>query len=248
VVTSFRYQIVLSHDGRIGSRIVNKDFHQRLIAPEKSWYSQDKNQGVPIGSLTSQFGSNLYLNGLDQFILRDLKPRKYIRYMDDLILLDTDPEKLKSLIDPISAWLKTNRNQDLNHNKTNLVRLDQGTIYLGVFCKQTDSPQAPLIFLPTRKRKWNIIKSIHACENADWQNSILFHELAFPCKWRNNKLLSSLNSQLGLIKHTKSYSFRKKGITKLLNRITQNVNEPKQNSTHWTPLKAKKYFTSITWR
>jgi hypothetical protein len=56
-------EIVLSHDGRIGSRIINKDFHQRLIAPEKSWYSQVKNQGVLIGSLTSQFGSNLYLNG-----------------------------------------------------------------------------------------------------------------------------------------------------------------------------------------
>lgn len=83
---------------------------------------------------------------------------------------------------------------------------------------------------------------------ADWQSSILFHELAFPYKWKNKKLLSSLNSQLGLIKHTRSYSFRKKGITKLLNRITQNVSEPLQISSQWTPLKTKKDFSSVTWR
>ena len=42
--------------------------------------------GLPIGNLTSQFFANLYLSPLDHFILEHLKPKAYVRYMDDMVI------------------------------------------------------------------------------------------------------------------------------------------------------------------
>jgi retron-type reverse transcriptase len=43
-------------------------------------------KGVPIGNLTSQFFANLYLAGLDHYILEKFHPAAYCRYMDDIVL------------------------------------------------------------------------------------------------------------------------------------------------------------------
>ncbi len=42
--------------------------------------------GLPIGNLTSQIFSNIYLNEFDQFVLHSLKPLGYVRYGDDFVL------------------------------------------------------------------------------------------------------------------------------------------------------------------
>ena len=49
---------------------------------------------MPIGSLTSQAFSNLYLNELDRFVKHQLKARDYLRYVDDFVLLHEDPHQL----------------------------------------------------------------------------------------------------------------------------------------------------------
>ncbi len=50
-------------------------------------------RGLPIGNLTSQFWSNVYLNPLDQFIKRELRCCAYLRYVDDMALFsDSKPE------------------------------------------------------------------------------------------------------------------------------------------------------------
>jgi hypothetical protein len=49
---------------------------------------------LPIGNLTSQFWANVYLNGLDHFIKRQLKCRAYIRYVDDMLLFSDDKQEL----------------------------------------------------------------------------------------------------------------------------------------------------------
>ena len=45
------------------------------------------NKGLPIGNLTSQMFANVLLNPLDQFIKREMGVPKYVRYVDDLIML-----------------------------------------------------------------------------------------------------------------------------------------------------------------
>ena len=72
---------------------------------QKSLFGKDNQRGLPIGNLTSQFWANVYFNELDQFVKRTLKCRYYVRYVDDLILLDTSPESLRQWREAIAAFL-----------------------------------------------------------------------------------------------------------------------------------------------
>jgi retron-type reverse transcriptase len=53
--------------------------------------------GLPIGSLTSQHFANFYLGWLDRFIKEQLLVRRYVRYMDDMVLWHDDRQTLNSL-------------------------------------------------------------------------------------------------------------------------------------------------------
>ncbi len=59
--------------------------------------------GLPLGNVTSQFFVNLYLHELDVFIKHAFRKRFYLRYCDDFILLDRDPNNLIALIAPNSG-------------------------------------------------------------------------------------------------------------------------------------------------
>lgn len=64
-----------------------------------------RRRGMPIGNLTSQFLANLYLDPLDQHIKQALRVPAYLRYVDDLTLLDDDPGRLRALRDAIAERL-----------------------------------------------------------------------------------------------------------------------------------------------
>ena len=51
--------------------------------------------GMPIGNLSSQMFANLYLNEADQFAKHVLRVPFYVRYMDDIVIVDTDKQKLR---------------------------------------------------------------------------------------------------------------------------------------------------------
>lgn len=62
-------------------------------------------RGVPIGNLLSQLFALIYLNPLDHYIKRELKARRYVRYVDDFILFGLDRAEAEGLRDTIRAWL-----------------------------------------------------------------------------------------------------------------------------------------------
>jgi RNA-directed DNA polymerase len=51
--------------------------------------------GLPIGNLSSQFFANVYLNELDQFVKHTLKAGRYLRYVDDFVLVHRDRAQLE---------------------------------------------------------------------------------------------------------------------------------------------------------
>jgi retron-type reverse transcriptase len=53
--------------------------------------------GIPIGNLTSQFLANLYLDDLDLYVKEQLGVRAYLRYVDDMVVLDDDKMKLTDI-------------------------------------------------------------------------------------------------------------------------------------------------------
>jgi len=163
-----------------------------FVPPRKSLFNSGPHRGLPIGNYSSQFSANLYLNELDQFIKRGLKCRYYIRYVDDLVLLDENKEKLKYLKDKINLFLKGNLDLELNSNKTKLQPVDKGISFLGYFVK----PDYILIRQKVVKRLKNKLYQL---------NKILNSKFKIP----DSKILAMINSYYGHFKHAFSFNLRK---------------------------------------
>ena len=61
-------------------------------------------KGIPIGSLTSQLFANVYGNAADRFIHFDLKHKHWARYMDDIVILDDDKDRLMDSFLRLNDW------------------------------------------------------------------------------------------------------------------------------------------------
>lgn len=110
---------------------------KKLIKKEKSLLFGNKNTGLPIGNLTSQFFANIYLNELDHFVKEKLKFGRYIRYVDDFIILNENEEELKEAINKIEYFLKNKLCLSLCRDKTILQETKKGIDFLGYFIKPT---------------------------------------------------------------------------------------------------------------
>ncbi len=108
----------------------------RKIPPLKSLLNQPKHKGLPIGSLSSQFFSNLYMNELDQFIKHKLKVKYYLRYMDDFILLAENPKILQKWLKEIEYFIKTKLDIELQPKKTILQPTNKGINFLGYIIRK----------------------------------------------------------------------------------------------------------------
>lgn len=79
---------------------------------EMRWFPGDdltaalRPRGLPIGNLTSQFWANVYLDGFDHFVKRELRCPAYVRYVDDFILFADDPGVLREWRDRILARMQ----------------------------------------------------------------------------------------------------------------------------------------------
>jgi len=106
-----------------------------LIPKRKSLFWAGEMKGLPIGNHSSQFFANLYLNELDQFVKRILKNKYYFRYVDDIVLLANDKEKLKYQRDKINDFLNRKLDLKLNKKKTKIQSVNKGINFLGYFIK-----------------------------------------------------------------------------------------------------------------
>jgi len=88
-------------------------------------------RGLPIGNLTSQFWANVYLYELDQFAKRRLGCRYYVRYMDDVVLLATEPAELVRARTAIAAFARERLRLDLRADQTEPFRVARGVDFVG---------------------------------------------------------------------------------------------------------------------
>ena len=66
-----------------------------LVPPHKRLENAAPGCGLPIGNLSSQFFANVYLDALDQFVKHTLKAKRYLRYVDDFVLVHHDRAQLE---------------------------------------------------------------------------------------------------------------------------------------------------------
>ncbi|TPG50703.1 RNA-directed DNA polymerase [Rhodanobacter glycinis] len=65
------------------------------VPPHKRLENAAPGCGLPIGNLSSQFFANVYLDALDQFVKHVLKVPRYLRYVDDFVLVHHDRAQLE---------------------------------------------------------------------------------------------------------------------------------------------------------
>jgi len=110
-----------------------KDRRALLLIREvlKSHSTHTEGVGIPIGNLTSQVFSNIYLNELDRLVKYELKPQAYLRYGDDFVLFEADEKKLKNMKTVTTEFLSEELKLTL-HSKNNLiVKARHGLKFLG---------------------------------------------------------------------------------------------------------------------
>lgn len=78
---------------------------QRILA----CYRTESGKGLPIGSLTSQYFANYYLDGLDRLL--DAMPEvcAHVRYMDDIVWWCDDRQQVKVVLQRVQEWLREQR-------------------------------------------------------------------------------------------------------------------------------------------
>jgi retron-type reverse transcriptase len=90
----------------------------------------DRRTGIPIGNLTSQFFANLYLDDFDQYVKQELMVRPYLRYVDDMVVLDHDKHRLAEIRAAVGERLATDRLQ-LHPRKAHVTPVADGLNLLG---------------------------------------------------------------------------------------------------------------------
>lgn len=103
------------------------------LPPEKSIFHAAEYCGLPIGNLSSQLFSNVYMNVFDQYAKRALGCRHYGRYVDDAYIVANSRSELKALLPPIVEFLRRELGLELNERKTHIVDAYHGVEFLGAY-------------------------------------------------------------------------------------------------------------------
>ena len=144
----------------------------------------EKGLALPIGNLTSQLFSNVYMNPFDQMIVRQLLCRHYGRYVDDSTMIDPDREWLLKQVPTVREFLADELGLELHMGKLHIQEVHKGVEFLGTFVK----PYRDYVSNKTLQR----IKS--KMQEIDLSNA--------------EKANRTIGSYLGIMSHTASYNLR----------------------------------------
>ena len=161
------------------------------LADSKSMFKMPKNCGLPIGNLTSQLFSNVYLNTLDQYVKRVLKCKHYGRYVDDLFIVSKDKEFLHDCITKIESFMEDRLSLKVQKGKTTIRSMHQGVEFLGAYIKPYRTYISNQCLRRIKKNVYTITK--------------------------NDNAIASINSWLGIFSHYNSFRLRVNIFTNIKN-------------------------------
>jgi RNA-directed DNA polymerase len=217
-------KMIIFHDPK-ENYIMKGDRKLLISVPlHKSLFGQPPGKGLPIGNYTSQFFANVYLNELDQYVKRVLKCKYYFRYMDDMVILDNDQDRLRVLTKEIDKFLKTRLKIELHPKKTVLQKAAKGLNFLGYVGK-------PDYFLSRRRVVGNVKNKLRKI-NFDLKNAKDAEEI----KSIVSHALCLVNSYWGHFKHGNCVSLKKKLYEKYFGELKEYL-EPKNPAGEFITLK-----------
>ena len=164
-----------------------------IVGDESDWLGMDRAKcmryvqpglGLPIGNLTSQLYSNVYMNPFDQWVKRDILCEHYGRYVDDSVMVDACREWLLEQVPKVREFLADELGLQLHMGKLHVRDVRQGVEFLGAFVK----PYRDYISNKTLAR---IEKNVKTIDLRDIEHAE-----------------ASINSYLGVLSHSASYNIR----------------------------------------
>ncbi len=141
-----------------------------------SYSSHTEGKGMPIGNLTSQIFSNIYLNELDRLVKHSLKPKAYLRYGDDFVLFEQDRNKLENMRTSVVNFLNESLKASVNPKNDILIKARHGLKFLGL----------NFWFSGRRLNKRNkkrIVECLNSRNVASYHGMVAQHEVKKIKKW-----------------------------------------------------------------
>lgn len=106
------------------------DEYEMVFFPGDDLFAANRPRGLPIGNLTSQFWSNVYLNPFDWFVTRELGCKAYLRYVDDVAMFGDSKAELyqwrQAIIKRLARYRLT-----IHETRAQVSPVEQGIPWLG---------------------------------------------------------------------------------------------------------------------
>jgi RNA-directed DNA polymerase len=161
----------------------------------QSHYQQTKEKGVPIGALYSQLFANFFLSEIDWYIVQELKPKVYARYMDDFLLIDTK-ENLLSWQFYIIQKLK-DHHLTVIPRKVQINTISHGIPFLGFKIIENNWKVKVFVNGKNKRKFWKTLDKV--------QEYITKSENTYYTREEQQRILSVVESRKWLFKHTDVY-------------------------------------------
>ena len=201
-LVNYLLKVILFDDVTSKAIKIGNPLDWKLLPKGKSLFSIPKEKGLPIGNLTSQLFSNIYMDSFDHFIKDDLSIKYYGRYVDDFVIVHQDKYFLKKLIQTSNNYLKHNLELNIHPKKIYLQHYRKGVLFLGAFVK-------PYRVYSGSRLKTNFLKSIYKI------NNIFKKQGSSITKEQLMEIRTILNSYLGLLSKFNTYKLRVSGLKRL---------------------------------
>lgn len=179
----------------VDCRVKGREDDWSDLPHDKSLFHSQEGCGLPIGNLTSQLFSNVYLGELDDYMKRVLRCRHYGRYVDDFFVVGADKHWLHSLIPHISAFLLSHLGLALHQGKLRILCVRQGVEFLGAYIK----PWRRYVGNSCLRRMTRKLKALNESVS---RYDPSHHEETYL------RLRASINSFLGVLSHYRSKALR----------------------------------------
>lgn len=163
------------------------------LPESKSLFHSPPGCGLPIGNLTSQLFSNVYMDMFDKYMVSLVGDGNYGRYVDDSYVVGKDVNTLRRIVPLAETFLQTELGLSLSRNKVAIYSAYRGVEFLGAYLK------------PFRRYVGSRCLRRMEGKMASWASSPTEHPE------------QSINSFLGITSHYKAYNIRKRWITGPLN-------------------------------
>ena len=122
------------------------------------------NEGTPQGGIISPVLANLTLDGMEQAIRSQIKPRhdqvNFIRYADDFIVTARDRETLEKIVKPAVVAFLAERGLELSEQKTTITHIETGFNFLGQTVRKFKNK---LVIKPAKDGMKALLQKTHDC-------------------------------------------------------------------------------------